>query len=111
MLTKARELQTSGKANILLAGDYAQNYLTQKKVFAGNTHFLSTDYDSKNQSFWYISEHYRATALKSEDTVYLVDLRNYTDKVEEDFAVLPNGQMRLRINEPEVIDSMRFPDE
>ena len=110
MLTKAKEIQTSGKADILLARDYAHNFLTQKKVFAGGTYFLSTDYGSNDQSFWYISQNYRAAVHKTKGTVYLVDLRNYAAKTEEDFDVLPNSQSRLAINEPEIIDSMRFPD-
>lgn len=111
MLTKAKEIQTSGRADLVLTRDYAQNFLTQKKVFAGRAHFLSTDYDSNDQSFWYISENYRATVHKTKDTVFLVDLRNYANKTEEDFDILPNSQSTLRINEPEIIDSMRFPDQ
>jgi hypothetical protein len=111
MLSKAKEYQASGNVDILLARDYAEHYLTQKKVFAGETHFLSTDYGSGDQSFWYLSENYRAAVHKMSDTVYLVDLRNYANKTEEDFHILPNSQSHLRINEPAVIDSMRFPDE
>ncbi len=110
MLNKAKEIQASGKANIVLARDYAQNFLAQKKVFAGRTYFLSTDYDSNNQSFWYTSENYRVAVHKINDAVYLVDLRNYVTKTEEDFNILPNSQGHLRINGPEIIDSMRFPD-
>lgn len=111
MLTKAMELQISGRAHIVRAGDYAQTYLKQEKVFASPTRFLSTDYDSKDQSFWYTSENYRALVLKSKDTISLVDLRDYSDKVEEDFAELPNGQTHLRINEPSIIDSKQSPNE
>ncbi len=111
MLTKAKEIQASGKADILLARDYAQHYLTQKKVFAGGTYFLSTGYDSSDQSFWYISENYRAAVHKIKDSVYVVDMRNYINKTEEDFDILPNSQGHLRINEPDIIDSMRFPDQ
>lgn len=110
ILSKAKELQISGKADIVLARDFAERFLAQKKVFAGRTHFLSTDFGSKDQSFWYISENYRAAILKTNNTVSLVDLRNYADKTEEDFDILPNSQSHLRINEPAIIDSIRFPD-
>ncbi len=111
MLTKAREIQASGKVDIVPAQEYAQRFLAQKKVFAGRTHFLSTDYDSNNQSFWYMSENYRATVQKINGVVSFVDLRNYADKIPEDFDILPNSQPTLRINEQEIIDSMTFPDQ
>ncbi len=110
MLGKAKEIQASGRGEIVLAREYARRYLSQKKVFAGRTGFLSTDYGSRDQSFWYVSENYRAAILKTSGTVSLVDLRNYSDKTEEDFDVLPNSQSNLRINEPGIIDSMRFPN-
>jgi hypothetical protein len=110
ILSKAGEIQTSGRGDIVLARDYADRFLTQEKVFAGRTHFLSTDFGSKDQSFWYISENYRATILKTNNILSLIDLRNYADKKEEDFDVLPNSQSHLRITEPAIIDSMRFPD-
>jgi hypothetical protein len=109
ILYKAKEIQTSGKADILLARDYAQQYLSQKKVFAGSTYFLSTDYKSQDQSFWYMSPNYRALIVKTGDTVLLIDLRNYADKTREDFDIVPNTQQILRINEPAIIDSMQFP--
>lgn len=109
MLTKAKEIQASGKVNIILAKDYAEKFLSQKKVFAGKTHFLSTDYDSSDQSFWYTSENYRVAVHKIDDSVSVVDIRNYSTKTKEDFDMLPNSQGHLRINAPEIIDTMRFP--
>ncbi len=109
MLTKAVEIQASGSADILLARDYADRFLSQKSVFAGTPYFLSTDYKTGDQSFWYVSTNFRAFILKTGGTVSLIDLRNYTEKTAEDFAVLPNSDSHLRINEPTVIDSMRSP--
>lgn len=111
MLTKTKEIETSGKADVLFARDYAQKFLAQKKVFATKNYILSTDYDSSDQSFWYISQQYRAAIQKRNNTVWLVDLRNYREKIAEDFTILPNSQSHLRINEPSIIDSMRFPQE
>lgn len=110
MLFKAKEIQASGKADIVPARDYARRYLMQQKVFAGRTSFLSTDFGSEDQSFWYTSENYRAAVHKTGNSVYLVDLRNYADKTGEDFDVLPNSQSHVRIQEPAIIDSARFPD-
>lgn len=110
MLIKAKEIQKTGKADIMLARDYSQKFLSQKKVFAGRTHFLSKNFDSTDQSFWYLSENYRATIRITKEGVQIIDLRNYVNKTPEDFDILPNSQGHLRINEPEIIDSMRFPD-
>ncbi len=111
ILSKAKEIQASGKGDLELARDYSQRFLAQKKMFAGKTYYLSMDYGSQSQSFWYISENYRATIQKTNDTISLIDLRNYADKTEEDFDILPNSQSHLRINEPSIIDSMWFPDQ
>jgi len=110
MIVKAKELEKERKADILLVKDFSRQYLEQKKVFPYKSYFLSQDYDSKNQSFWYTSENYRAAIQKTGDSIYLVDVRDYSTKVDEDFDILPNTQSRLRINTPEIIDSMRFPD-
>ena len=109
MLTKAKELEQSTSARILLAKDFSREFLNKKKVFAGNTHFLARDYKSDDQSFWYVSPNYRATIQKANGTISLTDIRNYKDKTDEDFHILPNTAAMLRINEPAIIDSMRFP--
>lgn len=111
MLIKAIELHRSKNVAILPAYEYAEQYLAQKKVFASQTHFLSTDYDSGDQSFWYMSENYRLLIQKRKDDVSVVDLRNYSEKLREDFDTLPNSQSHLRIDEPSIVDSMRFPNQ
>jgi len=110
MLLKAKELEKEKKTAILFVKDFARHFLEQRKVFPYTSYFLSQDYDSDNQSFWYVSENYRASLQKNNDSVYLVDLRDYSNKIEEDFSLLPNSQSRLRITTPEIIDSVRFPD-
>lgn len=108
MLTQAKNLERTGKATIMLAKDFATEYASQRKVFAGSSHFLSTAYASTDQSFWYMSENYRIMVQKLHDTISVADFRDYSTKSDEDFDVLPNSAPTLRINEPARIDSMRF---
>jgi hypothetical protein len=110
MVSKAKELETEKKANISFVKDFAVQFLDQEKVFPYTSYFLSQDYDSKNQSFWYISESYRAALQKNNDSIYVVDIRDYSNKTDEDFNILPNTQSRLRINTPEIVESLRFPE-
>jgi len=110
MMLKAKELETEKKASISFVKDFSRQFLDQGKVFPYKSYFLSQDYDSKNQSFWYISENYRAAVHKNNDSIYLIDIRDYSNKIDEDYSVLPNGQSRLRINTPEIIESIRFPE-
>jgi hypothetical protein len=110
MLLKAKELEKEKKASIVFAKDFARQFLDQGKVFPYTSYFLSEDYDSKDQSFWYISENYRAALHKNNDSIYVVDIRDYSYKIDEDYSVLPNGQPRLRINTPEIVESVRFPE-
>ncbi|OGH05752.1 MAG: hypothetical protein A2W22_06585 [Candidatus Levybacteria bacterium RBG_16_35_11] len=108
MLQKAKELEKDQKAKILLAKDYSSQFLKQGKVIQNN-YFLSNGYNLSDQSFWYISQNYRATIQKNKDGIYLIDVRDYSNKIEEDFKFLPNSQAILRINQPQLIDSNRFP--
>ncbi len=111
MLTEAKKLETEKKVNIELARDFSKGFLSQKKIFSKTPYFLANDFDSNNQSFWYNSENYRAGVKKEGNNIYLIDLRDYSNKTEEDFTFLPNSQSRLRINTPSIIDSMRFPED
>jgi len=109
-LTVAKEMAIKYNATIELSKDYAARFLLQHEVFPSNTYFLSTDYNSSDQAFWYLSDHYRVAIHKIQDDIALVDLRNYSNKTAEDFEILPNTQSRLRITEPDFVDSMRFPN-
>lgn len=111
MLTNAKEMAGKYDADLLSAKEYSQNYLAAKKVFAAKTYVLADDYGSNNQSFWYMSQEYRIAVHRVEGSVSVVDLRDYSVSLEEDFRILPNTQPTLRINEPSFIDSMRFPGE
>lgn len=102
-------LQNEGKIAILPAKDYEEAVLAKKQIFPGQSYFLNSAFDSSDQSFWYQSSNYRAGIEKQGDKIYLVDVRNYSQNPEEDFAQLPNSQGFLRINEPAMIDSVRFP--
>lgn len=111
MLNKGKDLEKNKKAEILLAKDYAAKFLKQKKVFADKSYFLSNAYNSSNQAFWYISKNYRVTIQKDKDSIYLIDVRDYGNKEDEDFYLLPNSQPTLRINAPPIIDTIRFAED
>jgi hypothetical protein len=110
-LLKVKTLQEQQKLSIQTMGEFASQFLAEKKVFAKDPYFLTKAFASNDQSFWYHSENYRAGIIKKDDTVYLVDLRNYALLPNEDFAVLPNSQGYLRINVPSIIDSARNPSQ
>lgn len=111
VLTKVKEMERNHKVAISLAKDYAKEFLSRRTVYPQNHYFLTKAYNSNDQSFWYNGVNYRAGILKKGNSIYLIDLRNYADKVNEDFALLPNSQGFLRVNEPSIIDSMRNPSQ
>ena len=111
-IAKAKALEDKGKINVLLVSDFAKKFLAQKKTFANNAdtrYFLSKSYQSDDQSFWYNAENFRAGILKIKNEIYLVDLRDYSKKVHEDFSLVPNSQGHLRITTPVIVDSMQTP--
>ena len=110
-LSLVKEWEKSGRVNVLLAKDYAQNFLAQKKTIVPTNYFLTKDFKTNNQSFWFNGTNFRAGIEKINDNIFLVDLRNYSNKVNEDFSTLPNSQGFLRISDPAVIDSVRFPSQ
>jgi hypothetical protein len=110
VLKKAKNLERNNKAKIVLSKDYADKFLSQKKVLSDRNYYLSKDYLSNDQSFWYISQNYRIFIQKIGDKIYLSDLRDYSNKYQEDFKLLPNSQAKLFINTKYHIDSMSFPN-
>lgn len=108
-LSRAVQWQKEGKIAILPADEYASSFLASGKTLAPTHYFLTDDFTSQDQSFWYNASYYRAGIEKQGDKVYLVDLRNYAPAPTEDFSLLPNSQGFLRINEPSLIDSARMP--
>ena len=110
-LSQAASWQKEGKITILSAREYASSFLATGRIIAPTRYFLSNDFTSKDQSFWYNSSLYRVGIEKQGDEVYLVDIRDYSTAGPEDFSILPNSQGFLRINEPSVIDSARMPGE
>ncbi|MBI5122955.1 hypothetical protein HZA75_03805 [Candidatus Roizmanbacteria bacterium] len=112
IIKKARELTDKHQVRIVLARDYAKEFIEAGKSFADSDtkFYLTKDYKSDDQSFWYNSPNFRAGILKTGNDIYLVDLRDYTTKKDEDFLLLSNSQGYLRISEPAVIDSIRFPE-
>ena len=112
-LSGAKRMESQGKLEILPVKDYAERFLGKRKVFANSdvNYFLVKDYKSEDQSFWYHGGNYKAGIHKVGDAVYLVDLRNYSTKVNEDYSLLPNSQGKLIVSTPSIIDSMRFPDQ
>lgn len=104
-----KQLEENGKVNVLLAKDYAQRFLAQNKTLPPTNYFLSKDYETNDQSFWFNGTNFRAGIQKIQDNIFLVDLRNYANKTVDDFETLPNSQGLLRISEPAVIDSVRLP--
>ncbi|MDE2025582.1 MAG: hypothetical protein KGJ07_03745 [Patescibacteria group bacterium] len=102
-------LRNEGKIAILPAQTYEEAVLAKQQIFPGQSYFLNTGFNSSDQSFWYQSPQYRAGIEKQGDNIYLVDVRNYSQNPQEDFAQLPNSQGYLRITEPALLDSVRFP--
>lgn len=111
VLQEASTLQKENKITIALVKDYAHAFLQKGNVYAPTNYFLTNDYKTDNQSFWYNGTSYRVGIQKIGDVISLVDLRSYQQKVPEDFAVLPNSQGFLRIDTPALIDSATMPTE
>lgn len=108
-LSLVKQWEKSGRVNVLLAKDYASDFLSRGKTLPSTNYFLTNDFKTNDQSFWYNSTNFRAGIEKIGSEVYLVDLRNYSNKATEDFANLPNSQGFLRISEPAIIDSASSP--
>lgn len=111
LLLHVHELEKNKKVNIVPAKDYAQSFLNKQTVYSPTHYFLTKDFKTNDQSFWYNGTNYRVGIQKKGDNILLVDLRDYSRKTPEDFSVLPNSQGYLRINEPAIIDSVRMPQE
>ncbi|MDE2590081.1 MAG: hypothetical protein KGL95_10510, partial [Patescibacteria group bacterium] len=108
-IARVATLRNEGKIAILPAQTYEEAVLAKQQIFPGQSYFLNTGFNSSDQSFWYQSPQYRAGIEKQGDNIYLVDVRNYSQNPQEDFAQLPNSQGYLRITEPALLDSVRFP--
>ena len=107
----ATDLEKSGKAKIQLAKDYAADFLASKQILQPTKYFLTKDYLSNDQTFWYNSPNFRIGIKKEGDTVSLIDYRDYRQKVSEEYNYLPNSNGDLRIYIPEVIDSATLPQQ
>ncbi len=104
-------LQQENKIQVQLAKDYTKEFLQQKNSLAPNHILLTKDFDSNNQSFWYISPNYQLSIQQKNNNVYLVDLRNYANKTPEIFSYLPNSQGNLWEDTPAVVDSATNPSQ
>jgi len=103
--------EKSGKVNVLTAQDYAKEFLAKKAVIAPTNYFLTKDFNGSDQSFWFNGTNFRAAIEKINNKIFLFDLRNYANRESEDFSALPNSQGFLRVSEPAIIDSIRFPSQ
>lgn len=110
-LAQAAAWEKNGKISILPANEYAKRFLDSQQTLAPTHYFLTKDFQSDNQSFWYNSLQYRVGIEKEGNLVYLVDVRNYATDPTEDFLTLPNSQGLLRVSEPATIDSARIPSQ
>lgn len=110
-LMHVHEWEKNQKIHVALAKDYADTFLAQRTMLAPTHYLLTKDFQSDDQSFWYHSVNFRAGVQKRGDTISLVDVRDYAHDGPEDFSLLPNSQGYLRITEPAIIDSVRFPNE
>ena len=110
-LTEIKKLEKEGKVNIRLVKEYADQFLAKKEVFASSDtkYFLSKSFDTDDQSFWYHSRYYKAGIVKTGETISLIDVHDYSQKVTEDFSSFPNSQGNLRVTTPSVIDTMIMP--
>ena len=108
MMTKANELRITQHVSLSLAGDFAKKFLQQGNVLGKTAYILTRGYQSSDQAFWINKKNYRAFIQKIGNRIDLIDVRNYALKNEEDFAVVPNVNPMLQIQEPAVIDSMRI---
>lgn len=111
ILTDIINQQKEGKIRIVLARDFAKDFLAKKITLSPAHAMLTKDYFSEDQAFWYTSSDYRLSIQKRDNNLYLVDLRNYAIKSPESFFFLPNGQGELRVNTPTIIDSASFPEQ
>ncbi len=110
IISKAKDLENLKKIKITLAKDFANQFLLEKQSLPGTSYFLTNDYKSDSQSFWYSTTYYRVYIQKIKENIYLVDVRNYSDKVKEDYFSLNNSQGEIRASSPEVLDSILFPN-
>lgn len=109
MIQKAKALEKSGKVKLSLAKDFATQFLFQEKPLSGTHYFLAKDYKTDDQSFWYISSKYRIYIQKTNDKIFIADIRNYSSKINEDYLLLNNSQALLRASAPFILDSIVFP--
>lgn len=89
--------------------EYAKSFLERGEALPPTHYFLTKDFKNDDQSFWYHSPYFRVGVIKRNESVYLVDYRDYQNTPSEDFSVLPNTQALIRINTKAKVDSVRFP--
>lgn len=106
-----KSLQDSGKISLLFASDYATQFLHNNITVAPTHYFLTKDFKTDDESFWFNSPYGRVGIQKRDKNVFLVDARNYQLAGSEDFLLLPNSQGELRIDTPSLIDSARTPSQ
>ncbi len=108
-IAQTAKWQQEGTLQIQTMKEYAAGFLDSQKILPPTNYFLSSDYENNDQSFWYNSAYYRLFLSKTDTTISLVDLRDYTNTPPEDFNQVPNTQKLLRINTLALIDSVRLP--
>lgn len=111
ILAEASKLREEGKASIVTAQSFAKSFISSGLTLAPTHYFLTTQYQGENQAFWYNSSNYRIGIIKNGDSINLVDLRDYRQKIPEDFSLLPNSQGFLRINTPAIVNSADNPQQ
>lgn len=109
-LIQVRKWEKEKKIVLLSARDYAEYFLKNRVILPTTRYFLTKDFQSEDQSFWFHSPNFRAGIHKKNENIFLIDLRDYTQARAEDFSLLPNSQGNIRINTPALIDSLRFPE-
>lgn len=107
---EAYNLTQDKKAKIQTMEEFARQFLDSKQILPPSRYFLTKDFNSNDQSFWYHSNKIRLAIQKKGNIVQLVDLRDYENTDQEDFYTVPNTQRLLRIETHAIVDSVRKPE-
>ncbi|MDQ3098184.1 MAG: hypothetical protein M3Q44_00350 [bacterium] len=108
---QTKQWENEGKLIVHTMKEYSDTFLKKKITLPSSRYFLTQDYETTDQAFWYHSTHFRLAIQKKGNKISLIDLRDYTNTSPEDFNQVPNTQKLLRINTKAIIDSIRLPEQ
>jgi hypothetical protein len=105
-IQKVKELDDSDVVTVLKMSDFGKWYTNTFESTPSHVLHTKDILDSDAEVLWYQSTKYRIELVRIGDITSVIDFRTYHDDFREPYMVTPNGDHKLSINLPSLIDSM-----